>query len=136
MEVIGSHCILELYGCPAELLDDEAFVSGALAGAVDQGMATLLHQVSHHFEPQGVTALALIAESHVAVHTWPEYGYAAIDVFTCGDRASAEQACHYLVGAFQAQRHTLDKLVRGQQVCADVRPGQSFEPVPSVVVGQ
>ncbi|MCH7814259.1 MAG: adenosylmethionine decarboxylase [Planctomycetes bacterium] len=136
MEVIGSHCILELYGCPAELLNDETFVGGALAGAVDQGMATLLHQVSHHFEPQGVTALALIAESHVAVHTWPEYGYAAIDVFTCGDRASAEKACNYLVGAFQAQRHTLEKLVRGRDVAADVRPDQSFEPVPSASVGQ
>ena len=136
MDPIGTHFIADLYECPRDLLDDESFITKSLREAVDRGMATLLHQVSHHFEPQGVTALALIAESHVAVHTWPEYGYAAIDVFTCGDRASAEKACNYLVGAFQAQRHTLEKLVRGRDVAADVRPDQSFEPVPSASVGQ
>ena len=64
----------------------------------------------------GVTALALIAESHVAIHTWPEYGYAAVDAFTCGDRASAEEACRYLVEVFRAGRHVLRKLERGAEI--------------------
>lgn len=76
-------------------------------------MATLLHEVSHSFHPQGVTALGLIAESHVAIHTWPEFGYAAVDVFTCGEKASAERACLFLVEALQAGRHSMVKLSRG-----------------------
>lgn len=113
METTGTHCIAELYECPRDLLNDENRVKEALRGAVSQGMATLLHEVSHSFHPQGVTALALIAESHVAIHTWPEFGYAAVDVFTCGDRASAERACQHLVEALQAGRHSMVKLSRG-----------------------
>ena len=113
MEATGTHCILELYDCPRHLLDDEAFVTGALRGAVDEGLATLLHEVSHHFHPQGVTALGLISESHLSIHTWPEYGYAAADVFTCGDQADPEKACAHLVRVFQADRHSMTKLIRG-----------------------
>ena len=113
MEARGIHCIAELYDCPRDLLDDESFITGALRGAVEEGLATLLHEVSHKFHPQGVTALGLIAESHVAIHTWPEVGYAAIDVFTCGDRADAEKACEYLARALKSGRHTIRKLTRG-----------------------
>ena len=102
VDTIGIHCMAELYECPHHLLDDESFIKSALRKAVDEGFATLLHEVSHHFQPQGVTALALIAESHLAIHTWPEHGYAAIDVFTCGDRANAEKACMYLARALDA----------------------------------
>ncbi len=123
LEGLGIHCICELYGCPRELLDDESFAKRALQGAVDQGMATLLGEVSHHFHPQGVTALALIAESHVAVHTWPEHGYVAVDVFTCGDRASAERACEYLVRAYRADRHTMQKLCRGPEIVGQAIAG-------------
>lgn len=116
MDPIGTHFIADLYECPRDLLDDESFITKSLREAVDRGMATLLHKVSHHFHPQGVTALALIAESHVAIHTWPEFGYAAVDAFTCGDRASAEKACRHLVRTFQAGRHTLRELKRGTEV--------------------
>jgi len=115
LETIGIHCMTELYDCPRDLLDDEAFVKDALRKAVDEGFATLLHEVSHHFHPQGVTALALIAESHVAIHTWPEHGYAAVDVFTCGDRADAEKACQYLARALKAGRCSMKKLIRGTE---------------------
>jgi len=113
LQPAGIHCIAELYDCPADLLNDEASITAALRGAVDSGMATLLHEVSHRFHPQGITALGLIAESHVAIHTWPEYGYAAVDVFTCGDRASAEKACEHLAKALKCGRHTIRKLNRG-----------------------
>jgi len=112
---IGTHCILELYDCPRELLDDHDFVRSTLRAAAEHGFATLLDEVSHKFHPQGVTALALIAESHLAIHTWPEYGYAAVDVFTCGHRARAERACAYLLRAFRARRHSLTRLSRGEE---------------------
>ena len=116
LETNGIHCIAELYDCPGDLLNDEAFIRQALRDAVGDGKATLLHEVSHSFHPQGVTALGLIAESHVAIHTWPEYGYAAVDVFTCGDRASAVAACESLVRSLKAGRHDLKRLDRGMAV--------------------
>ena len=116
----GTHCILELYDCPTHLLDDELFVTQALRDAVQHSFATLLHEVSHKFNPQGVTALGLIAESHLSIHTWPEYGYAAADVFTCGDRAKAEKACAFLIDVFQARRHSLSKLMRGGEAVEEL----------------
>ena len=125
MEGIGIHCICELYDCPGELLNDETLVKQALKESVDQGLTTLLHEVSHKFHPQGVTALALVAESHVAIHTWPEFGYAAIDVFTCGQRARAEAVCLHLAKALDAGKHTLTKLTRGRDLPAGVGPEQA-----------
>ena len=116
LEKIGIHCIAELYECPRDLLNDESFIVIALRESVKKGLATLLHEVSHHFTPQGVTALGLIAESHVAIHTWPEYGYAAVDVFTCGDRANAEKACRHLASALRAGRCSMRKLDRGSEL--------------------
>ena len=89
-------------------------------------------EVSHHFHPQGVTALGLIAESHVAIHTWPEYRYAAIDVFTCGRRANAEKACRYLISALKAERHSLKTLTRGSEVALPRQHGsEPRDPVPA-----
>ena len=110
---MGTHCVVELYDCPRKLLDDEAFVKQALVGAVACGSVELIGEVSHHFHPQGVTALGLLAESHISIHTWPENGYVAADVFTCGTQANPVKACLHLVEVFRAGRHSLIKLIRG-----------------------
>jgi S-adenosylmethionine decarboxylase len=88
-------------------------------------------EVSHKFHPQGVTALGLLSESHISIHTWPEHGYAAADVFTCGDRANPQRACNYLLKAFEATRHSLTKLVRGPEACCqlDDAPRLELEPI-------
>ena len=114
MASIGIHCIAELYECPHDLLNDEAFVKKSLRDAVEFGFASMLHEVSHKFTPQGVTALALIAESHVAIHTWPEFGYVAADAFTCGDQANAEKAIRHLIKAFRSGRHSVRTITRGE----------------------
>ncbi|MDJ0696585.1 adenosylmethionine decarboxylase [Mastigocoleus sp. MO_188.B34] len=111
---VGSHCILELYECPNHLLNDFEFISQALVEAVKEAKSTLLKEVTHQFEPYGITALALLAESHISVHTWPEIGYVAIDMFTCGEHAQPEKACNYLTKAFQANKHVLLTLPRGR----------------------
>lgn len=110
---LGQHCLLELYGCPAERLNDVTLIRRSLEVAAHKANSTLLNDVYYRFEPQGVTALALLAESHISIHTWPERGYAAVDVFTCGDRTTPRQACHYLVEALQAEQHSLQVVVRG-----------------------
>ena len=109
---VGKHCILELYGCSAAKLNDEALLRNTITQAVQLAGATLLQLISHRFEPQGITALALLAESHLSIHTWPESGYAAVDVFTCGDHTMPERACQELVQALQAHSHSLRSFLR------------------------
>lgn len=109
---VGKHCILELYGCCPAKLDDEAFLRSTITAAVQHAGATLLHLITHHFEPQGVTGLALLAESHLSIHTWPESGYAAVDVFTCGDHTMPERACLVLRQELEATEHSLRSFQR------------------------
>ncbi len=113
MSSAGISYLLELYDCPSEILNDETYVNAALREAVVRAKATLLDGASHQFRPQGVTALALLAESHISVHTWPELGYAAVDIFTCGRHAMPAQACDYLVKALRAGRHSVQRVERG-----------------------
>jgi S-adenosylmethionine decarboxylase len=109
---VGTHCILELYGCSPGLLNDLEFVQRSLRDAAKVCESTLIGEVLHQFHPQGVTALALLAESHISIHTWPELGYAAIDIFTCGAATQPEKGCQYLIGVFQSTSHRLQTLLR------------------------
>ncbi|MEO1210432.1 MAG: adenosylmethionine decarboxylase [Cyanobacteria bacterium J06638_20] len=109
---VGRHCILELYDCPAGLLNDGALIQLLLRESADRAKATFLGDLIHKFDPQGITALALLAESHISIHTWPEKGYAAVDVFTCGNHTEPEAACHHFIQRLQAGRHSLCTLPR------------------------
>lgn len=110
---VGTHCILELYGCSYDRLNDVLFVRQAIERASEQGLATLLKLTSQQFLPHGVTAVGLLAESHLSIHTWPEHGYAAVDIFTCGETAEPTRACAFLIKQFEAQNHALQVLPRG-----------------------
>lgn len=110
--VIGRHCIYELQDANPALLDDEAYVRNALEQAVEASGATLLQLVSHKFEPQGVTAIALLSESHVSFHSYPEFGYAAVDSFTCGEHTDPEAACHSLKNSFDSKSGSIQLLTR------------------------
>ena len=111
-ENIGRHCILELYQCDHAKLNDEAFVRTTITSSAKIAGATLINLVTHSFKPQGVTGLALLAESHISIHTWPEIGYAAIDVFTCGDHTMPEKACKVLFEDFLAKNFSFKNIVR------------------------
>jgi S-adenosylmethionine decarboxylase len=111
----STHCILELYSCPSDLLNDLSFVRGAVEEASRQGLSTLLDISSHQFHPQGVTVVGLLAESHISIHTWPEHGYAAVDVFTCGESADPQRACQFLLERFSARRYQLLTVPRGNE---------------------
>ena len=109
---IGSHCILELYQCDHAKLNDEAFIRTTITSSAKVAGATLINLVTHSFKPQGVTGLALLAESHISIHTWPEIGYAAIDVFTCGDHTMPEKACKLLFKDFLAKNFSFKNIAR------------------------
>ena len=111
-ENIGRHCILELYQCDRAKLNDEAFIRTTMTSSAKIAGATLINLVTHSFKPQGVTGLALLAESHISIHTWPEIGYAAIDVFTCGDHTMPEKACKLLAKDFEAKNFAFRNIDR------------------------
>jgi S-adenosylmethionine decarboxylase len=125
------HCILELYGCPSDLIDDERFLRKAVEQAATHGLSTLIRISSHKFEPQGVTAIGLLAESHLSIHTWPEHGYAAVDIFTCGRDARPQSACAFLVEHLSARHHVLKVLHRGTDAIGSV-PAFSNNASPEV----
>lgn len=125
-DTVGKHCILELYECDAAKLDDEAFLRNAITTAAKRAGATLLNLITHHFDPQGVTGLALLAESHISIHTWPESGYAAVDVFTCGDHTMPEKACATLAEELGAGSHRLKSFRR---LTPDAIAGSTRDPI-------
>lgn len=117
--VVGKHCIFELQEGNPTLLDDEEFIKNALILAAEAAGATLLQVVTHKFDPQGVTGFALLAESHISIHTYPEYSYAAIDSFTCGEHTNPESACRSLKDAFQSKYGSMRLLDRNFSINRD-----------------
>ena len=93
------HILFTLKGCPYGLLNDEAHIRNVLANAATLSESTLIDISSHKFAPHGVTAVALLAESHISIHTWPENGIAVCDVFTCGEKTSPRSAATYMYEA-------------------------------------
>jgi S-adenosylmethionine decarboxylase len=112
MTFAGTHLLVDLWG--AERLDDIGHVEATLRRAVEASRATLLHIHLHHFTPNGgVSGVAVLAESHISIHTWPERGYAALDVFMCGD-ADPQATIPVLDRAFAPARIEVDELRRGR----------------------
>ena len=108
----SKHLLLELYRCDHEKLNDESFLRCTLNRAAKLANATVLNLISNKFEPQGVTAIALLAESHISIHTWPESNYSAVDIFTCGQNMMPEIASQYLIESLMAKEHFLRVIER------------------------
>ena len=113
MNVLGRHLLVELQDCNREVLNNLSFLRDAMvAAAIDSG-ALVLGESFHHFSPQGVSGVVIIAESHLSIHTWPEYGYAAVDIFSCGTAVKPQKAADTLVGKLEAKNHSLQEIQRG-----------------------
>ena len=108
----SKHLLLELYRCDCEKLNDESFLRCTLNRAAKLANATVLNLISNKFEPQGVTVIALLAESHISIHTWPESNYSAVDIFTCGQNMMPELASQYLIESLKAKEHFLRVIKR------------------------
>jgi len=90
------HILFTLKECPSELLDNEGWIRDTVYMASKECNSTLLSLNSHKFEPQGVTCVAMLAESHISIHTWPELGMAVCDIFTCGDHTKPKEGVKYM----------------------------------------
>lgn len=108
----GRHLILDLYDCDPGILDDYEELQRLLEASLVMANATILRIIGEKFKPQGVTLLALLAESHASVHTWPEIGYCAIDLYTCGDKTQTHRAAEFLKKKLKAKTTEQKELVR------------------------
>ncbi|HEY8371819.1 MAG TPA: adenosylmethionine decarboxylase [Pseudonocardiaceae bacterium] len=109
----GQHVLAELEGVDAALLDDEPFLRRTLVEVLDRADATVCDVISKKFEPQGVTVLALLSESHASIHTYPERGSLFLDVFTCGHRAKPEYAVELLTEILRPTSAHVQTISRG-----------------------
>ncbi len=99
----GRHLILDLYNCDPGILDDYEELQRLLEASLVMAKANILRIIGEKFKPQGVTLLALLAESHASIHTWPQLGYCAIDLYTCGDTTQTHKAAEFLKQKLKAQ---------------------------------
>ena len=113
MNALGTQLLLELKHCNADLLDDLPYIRDALLQAANKTGATVIGQSFHQFSPQGVTGVVAIAESHLCIHTWPEFGYAAVDIFTCGEGFKPREAAKMIVESLECSEHSITEIMRG-----------------------
>jgi S-adenosylmethionine decarboxylase len=116
----GVHLIVDLHG--AKRLNDIDHIEATLRRCVEAARATLLHIHLHHFQPSGVSGVAVLAESHISIHTWPEAGYAALDIFMCGS-AEPDNCIPVLREAFEAKRVDVNEILRGQEASKETSQG-------------
>jgi spermidine synthase len=114
MKSLGRHIIAELYNCEISRINDVNFVEKSMLQAADKAGATVINSTFHHFSPFGVSGVIVIQESHFSIHCWPEYGYASIDIYTCGETVDPWIAYEYLKSEFQAIEGSTMELSRGQ----------------------
>jgi S-adenosylmethionine decarboxylase len=114
VQALGKHVILELHDCDRKRLSNCEFLRETLLEACRRAGATILGNSFHVFSPyDGVSGVIIIAESHLSIHTWPEYCYAAVDIFACGDSLHPEKAVDFMVQELKAGNHSVTELKRG-----------------------
>jgi S-adenosylmethionine decarboxylase len=113
MKILGRHLIVEYTGCDRSTLDNMALIEEYLKDAARRSGATIVRSVMHRYNPQGISGMIVIAESHLSIHTWPEYGYAAVDFFTCGNSVDPYKAHHYMQKKLKAKMADVRDLNRG-----------------------
>jgi len=110
---LGRHVIAELLNCDRSALDDVKLVESALLEAARATKSKIISHYVYRFKPHGVSGYVLVAESHLSIHTWPEYGYAAVDVFTCGERTDPWAGLKVLKERLKAQCISVISMERG-----------------------
>ncbi len=120
MQRIGRHLILELWGCDPHHINSIETIERAIKETIEACGATLLDLRVYPFTPQGVTGVAILSESHLMIHTWPEHGYAAVDVFTCGQHTDPNRAVPVLRRYFAPERVQVLEMNRGLMIDDDL----------------
>ncbi len=114
MKALGRHVLAEFYGCDPQALNHKDWLENMMRRAAEESGATVVSSAFHLFNPHGVSGAVIIAESHLTIHTWPEYGYAAVDLFTCGDSVDPWIAFEMIKDYLQAEQMFTLEVKRGQ----------------------
>ncbi len=114
MKALGRHVLVEFYGCDSQALNQKDQLEAMMRRAAEESGATVVSTAFHLFNPHGVSGVVVIAESHLTIHTWPEYGYAAVDLFTCGDSVDPWIAFREIKNYLQAEQMFTMEVKRGQ----------------------
>ena len=110
---LGNHLLIEYYDCDSEVLKNTSLIEKHMIEAAKIAQATIVESVFHTFSPWGVSGVVVIEESHLTIHTWPEYKYAAVDLFTCGNTIKPWADFKFLEGKLKAKRADLTEISRG-----------------------
>lgn len=113
MQALGQQILADFYGCDVNILNNEEMIKLIMCEAALVSGATIVNHTFHKFSPHGVSGAVIIAESHLAIHTWPEYGFAAVDLFTCGDTIMPDACYHFLKERLKAKDASMMELKRG-----------------------
>ncbi|MCE9501877.1 MAG: adenosylmethionine decarboxylase [Leptospira sp.] len=113
MNALGKHVIAELYDCDREIINNQELIEDIMLEAVELSGATVVKPVFHKFSPHGVSGMVVVSESHFSIHTWPEYGYCALDIFTCGDLIDNQAALTHLRDKLKAKNISVVEMNRG-----------------------
>jgi S-adenosylmethionine decarboxylase len=113
LNALGRHLLVELHDCDREALNNLDLIRDVMVKAAIDCGAVVLGSSFHRFSPQGVSGVVVIAESHLSIHTWPEFGYAAVDVFTCGTSVNPEKAAEVLIDRLGSKNHSIREIPRG-----------------------
>lgn len=112
-EQLGRHILVEYYNCDENILNDHKLIEKLMVTAAREAKATVVESVFHMFNPYGVSGAVVISESHLTIHTWPEFGYASVDLFTCGDSVNPWDAFDYLETMLKAEKSESTEVSRG-----------------------
>jgi len=113
LNALGTHLLIELKECNPEILKSLEKVRSIMVSAAKEAKATIIDISFREFNPFGISGLIVIAESHLTIHTWPEYGYAAVDIFTCGDVIKPEIAASYIIKNLECNNPSIVEMKRG-----------------------
>lgn len=128
LKALGIQLAVELFDCDENILNNERLLEQSLVEAATDAGATVVDSVFHQFNPYGISGAVIIAESHVAIHTWPEYRYAALDVFTCGTDINPHRIADMVKNVLGAERMHVSRILRGVTVGEQER---SYEQTPT-----
>lgn len=113
LEQLGRHILVEFYNCDCEILGSHEKIEEIMCEAAIRSNATIVTSCFHKFNPWGVSGAVIIQESHLTIHTWPEYGYASVDLYTCGDSVNPWLAFDYLEKELNAEKSESTEIARG-----------------------
>ncbi len=114
MKALGRHLLVEFYDCNPDIINNKELVEQYMKEAAIKAGSTIVQSVFHMFQPHGVSGVVVIAESHLAIHTWPEYKYASVDLYTCGTCVDPLVAYRYLKEKFESSNADLKEITRGE----------------------